>query len=990
MSGQFLSQVERERLQSFPDEITQYEIITFFTLSDKDLALVKKRSGDHNLLGFALQLGTLRYLSFIPDNFPKLPSVVIEYVAQQLEVSPTVLADYGERSQTRTSQLQEIQDYLGFRKSNTTDYQQLETWLLERAMEHDRPLVLFQLLIKKLEIAKIIRPGLTILERMVATARNEAWTETTLRLQPILTEKCSQFLDSLLFVETEKQHTPLAWLRTGAVSNSPRAIKNALAKLDFLNQQNVKDWDVSVLNPNRLKFLAKLGKKSPTQALSRTPEARRYSILIAFCSQIYTEIIDETIDLYISTLANTYARSKKDRDLFQRRIAQSLNQKIKLLNKIGQVILDEEIQDQQLRSKIYDRVTPEELSTAMAECKSLIRPHADDYFDFFALRYSYLRQFVPTFLAAFSFSSNRQSDDLIEAIKIIHNLDTQGKRKIPANAEIKFVPKRWSEYVINQEGKIVRKYYELCVLWELRTALRSGNIWLSNSRRYANPESYLIPKQQWLKLKLEVLRQIQVSEVANHTIELKKQELSQLLSEFNATFQDNEQVRIEKDKLVVSPLKAEEVPDSTNQLRKQIRERLPWIELTNLIIEIDNLTGFSQALVHAADAENRIPDIKRYLYAAIIAQGCNIGLERMARLASLSYHQLAWCNNWYLRESTLKAANTKIVNFQYHLALSQIWGSGTLSSSDGQRFPVSVKNRMAVSLPRYFGYGQGVSFYSWTSDQFSQYGSKPTISTMRDSTYVLDEILDNETELPIMEHTTDTAGYTELVFAMFDLLGLQFSPRIKDLGSQRLYRAERDSEYQHIESLLSGAIKTDKILPRWDDMLRVTGSLKLGWVTASLFISKLKSFPQQNDLASSFAEYGRMIKTIFILRYLMNQPYRRKINSQLNKGERLHDLRRFLFFAHQAAIRQRQEEELTNQASCLNLITNAVVTWNTLYMEAAINQLRREGHQINDEDISRLSPTRYEHLNPYGIYPFDIEKESRRVSLRPLRKPSRN
>ncbi|MBE9045304.1 Tn3 family transposase [Pleurocapsales cyanobacterium LEGE 10410] len=990
MPGQFLTKAERERLQSFPEQITPDEIIIFFTLSDKDLTLVKKRSGDHNLLGFALQLGTLRYLSFIPDNFPQLPPKVIEYVAQQLKVQADAIADYGERSQTRTSQLQEIQDYLGFRKPNKTDYQQLEKWLLERAMEHDRPLLLFQLLIKKLEIAKIIRPGLTILERMVAYARNEAWTETALRLQPILTDSRSQFLDGLLEVEAEKQRTPLAWLRTGAVSNSPRAIKNALAKLDFLNQQNVKDWDVSVLNPNRLKFLAKLGKKSPTQALSRTPEPRRYSILIAFCSQIYTEIIDETIDLYISTLANTHARSKRDRDVFQRKIAQSLNQKIKLLNKIGQVILDEEIQDEQLRGKIYDQITPEELSQAITECKSLIRPHADDYFDFFALRYSYLRQFVPTFLAAFSFRANLTDDPLIEAIKIIRHLDTNGKRKVPDHASLKFIPQRWSEYVINPEGKIVRKYYELCLLWELRTALRSGNIWIINSRRYANPESYLIPKHQWSKLKLEVCQQIQISEVASHTIELKKQELSQLLSQFDATFQDNEQVRIEKDRLVVSPLKAEEVPDSTKQLRKQIRERLPWIELTNLIIEIDNRTGFSQALVHAADTENSIPDIKRYLYAAIIAQGCNIGLERMARLASLSYHQLAWCNNWYLRESTLKAANTKIVNFQYHLPLSQIWGGGTLSSSDGQRFPVSVKNRMAVSLPRYFGYGQGVSFYSWTSDQFSQYGSKPTISTLRDSTYVLDEILDNETELPIMEHTTDTAGYTELVFAMFDLLCLQFSPRIKDLGGQRLYRVERNSEYQHIESLLSGTIKTDKILARWDDMLRVAGSLKLGWVTASLFLSKLKSFPQQNDLASSFAEYGRMIKTIFILRYLMNQPYRRKINNQLNKGERLHDLRRFLFFAHQGAIRQRQEEELTNQASCLNLITNAVVTWNTIYMEAAINQLRSEGHSISDEDINHLSPTRYGHVNPYGIYPFDIEKESKRISLRPLRKPSGN
>ncbi len=90
------------------------------------------------------------------------------------------------------------------------------------------------------------------------------------------------------------------------------------------------------------------------------------------------------------------------------------------------------------------------------------------------------------------------------------------------------------------------------------------------------------------------------------------------------------------------------------------------------------------------------------------------------------------------------------------------------------------------------------------------------------------------------------------------------------------------------------------------------------------------------------------------------------------------------------AIRQRHEEELTNQASCLNLITNAVVTWNTMYMEAAINQLRSEGYQISDEDINRLSPTRYEHVNPYGIYPFDLEKESKRGGLIPLRKPPKN
>ena len=869
MPVQFLSQVERERLQSFPSEITFNELITFFTLSQKDLNLTKKRSGDHNLLGFALQLGTLKFLGFIPDNFPHLPSDVIEYVAQQLNVSVSVLSLYGERSQTRTNQLQEIQDYLGWSKPTATDYQKLAAWLLQRAMEHDRPLLLLQLLIKKLETSKIIRPGLTVLERMVATARNEAWVETYNYLEPILSEERSLFLNKLLELDSESGRIPLSWLRTGAVSNSPKAILNALAKLAFLNQYHVTEWDVSVLNPNRLKFLAKLGRKSTPQAL----------------------------------------------------------------------------------------------------------------------RYSYIRQFAPSFLISFNFHSNHRLDGLLEAISLLRNLDVTKKRKIPETTSINFVPAKWQDYVVNEEGQILRKYYELCALWQLRAALRSGNVWLNHSRKYANPESYLIPTEQWASLKSEVCQLVQISESGIHTVEAKIKELEKLLLEFDASFLDNEQVRIEKDKLVITPLSAESVSPSTKQLRQQIRERLPWIELTELLIEIDNLTGFSQALISAADSATRTPELQKHLYAAIIAQACNIGLERMARLANLSYLQLAWCNNWYLREFTLKAANNQIVNFQYHLTLSQIWGGGTLSSSDGQRFPVSVKNRMAVSLPRYFGYGQGVSFYSWTSDQFSQYGCKPTISTLRDSTYVLDEILDNETELPIMEHTTDTAGYTELVFAMFDLLGLQFSPRIKDLGSQRLYRANRGQEYQHIDSLLSGTIKTDKILARWDDMLRVAGSLKLGWVTASLFLNKLKSLTQQNNLASSFAEYGRMIKTIFILRYLMNQPYRRKINNQLNKGERLHDLRRFLFFAHQGTIRQRYEDDLSNQASCLNLVTNAVVTWNTLYMEAAIKQLRSEGYQISDEDISHLSPTRYRHINPYGKYQFDIETESKRTQLRPLRKP---
>ena len=140
-------------------------------------------------------------------------------------------------------------------------------------------------------------------------------------------------------------------------------------------------------------------------------------------------------------------------------------------------------------------------------------------------------------------------------------------------------------------------------------------------------------------------------------------------------------------------------------------------------------------------------------------------------------------------------------------------------------------------------------------------------------------------------------------------------------------------------------------------------------------------------LTRALQEYGRLIKTIFILRYLESEDYRRRINAQLNKGESLHSLREFLFFANRGKVRRKQEEEQAHQALCLNVLTNAVVAWNTVYMAAAIEQIRREGHPVQDADLVHLAPARYEHINPYGKYRFAVDEELNRTGLRPLRRP---
>ena len=353
----------------------------------------------------------------------------------------------------------------------------------------------------------------------------------------------------------------------------------------------------------------------------------------------------------------------------------------------------------------------------------------------------------------------------------------------------------------------------------------------------------------------------------------------------------------------------------------------------------------------------------------------------MAELSDLSYRKLAWASTWYLREDTFKDAIAAVVNFHHGLPLSASWGGGALSSSDGQRFAVDVKARNARALPPYFGYGRGVTHYSWTSDQYSQYGAKVVPSTVRDATHVLDGILGNETDLAIGEHTVDTHGFTEIVFALFAALGLRFSPRIRDLSDQVLYRMEGvgTGEGRLAEAfardLLRGKINEKLILRHWDDILRVAGSLKLGWTPASLLVGRLQAKPRKSGLTKAIQEYGRLQKTLFILRYAEDLDLRRRIGRQLNKGEELGALKDFLFFANDGNIRKHQPEEQTDQALCLSLLVDAVILWNTVHYQKALDGLRAEGYPVNDGDLAHLSPSRYAHVNPYGRYRFDLDGE---------------
>ncbi len=1024
-----LTDAERGRLSGFPQELPEEDLYSYFTLSGPDRAVIPARSAPAIRLGFALSLCAVRYLGFCPEELGGAPKSVLWYVAEQVGASMEAIKDYGRREQTRSDHLRIIYEHLGYRRADEDDLDALSEWLAERALEHDDQALLVSLAAERLRVNKLVRPALYRLERMASSAREQAVEQTFRALSPVLSEHRVMQLDRLLVPITaedvakrndsakrvstagysaegnipatvaKRGLTPLSWLKDRATSNTPPAINEQLQKLSYLRDLGVEALDVASVNPNRLKLLASVGRRYTNQALQRQTQERRYPVLVAFVKESHTEITDEVVELFDQCLAEADRRARNELAEFRRNVAKASDEKVRLFRSIGSLLLDPEVEDEQLREKAFALAgSEEELRAALEDSERLLRPVDDNYYDFFDKKYSYVRKFAPKVLSSLNFRSNKTHDPLLDGVSLLKELDASGSRssnrKVPHWAPLEFVPDGWLPYIAvkGPDGKleIDRSQRELCLLWELRSALRSGDVWVEGARRYADPQSFLIPRQRWPSLKQEVRLLTGVHTDGAEHLAACRAEMENTMSRLQITVSRGGKVQLQEGKLLFGRDDAEELPESVKALGKEASGRLPKVELTDLIVEVDRWSGFLRQFTHAGGSEPRSPELRVHLYAAILAQATNIGPKRMADLADLSYAKLAWCYTWYLREDTLKAAIASIVNFHHGLPLSNYWGGGTLSSSDGQRFPVEVKSRNARSIPRYYGYGKGITHYSWTSDQFSLYGAKVIPSTVRDATYVLDGILGNESELAISEHTVDTSGFTETVFALFGMLGLRFSPRIKDISEQRLYRmisAGSESsgsgssgsgsvlEGHLARSLLSGKIKEKLILKHWDDIQRVAGSLKLGWVPASLMVSRLEARPRKSSLARAIQEYGRLQKTLFLLRYAESRDLRKRIGRQLNKGEDLHALRNFLFFAGEGKIQKRDPEEQGDQALCLNLLTDAAIAWNTVYYQKVLDQLTREGYPINDEDLAHLWPTRNAHINPYGKYTIDADVE---------------
>ncbi|MEU5845729.1 Tn3 family transposase [Saccharopolyspora shandongensis] len=409
--------------------------------------------------------------------------------------------------------------------------------------------------------------------------------------------------------------------------------------------------------------------------------------------------------------------------------------------------------------------------------------------------------------------------------------------------------------------------------------------------------------------------------------------------------------------------------------------------------EVNAWTGFLDAFVHLGDG-SRMKDLPTSVVALLVSETCNIGLAPVVNpgYEALTRARLVHVDQYYLRADTIAAANARLIEAQAAVPIVKFWGDGLLASVDGLRFVVPVHTMNAAPSPKYFGFKRGITWLNAVNDQVAGIGQMVVPGTPRDSLHILDALLSLDGGVKPEMVATDNASYSDVVFGLFKILGYNFSPRFRDLDDQRFWRATmpgvETGAYGAVEDLARNRVNLNKVITHWPDMLKVAGSLVTNQVRAYDLLRMFGREGRPTPLGAAFAEYGRIAKTEHPLRVVdpVDDTYRRQMNRQLTVQESRHKLARDVCHGKRGTIHQAYRDGMEDQLGALGLVLNAIVLWTTKYIDAAVEQLRAEGHELRDEDIARLSPLKHRNLNLLARYSFTASVPAA-GALRPLRDP---
>lgn len=962
--------------------LSHEQLLRGASFSAEDRAEINLRRRPQNRLGFAYQMAFVRLYNRFPAQGPlEVIGELLTFVGVQLGISTEVIEAYQQRRETVAEHQQQLRAYLRLRRFGEREATALGDFLFAEAcrLEQTGPL-----LVKAkayLREQGILQPADDTLRRLIVRQREQArhaiFTRITDDLSPAMKDK----LEALLVVD-EASFSPLQSLKQPPGQASPAAILRLIDKLNQIEATGILTVALSWLNNNYQRSLTHYVRRCSAARLRQLQPPRRYAVLVCFLRQTYQDTIDYIVDMHDKIITGVYRRGQEEIDEEIRRRRTLLQTSLRTYRTLGGIVLDDGVAGEEIRHTFFNQVDREEVAQQLAEIDAWLNGKHSHVFHQVVQRFTYLRQFAPALLRHLSFQVEEGAQSTVtEAIDLLRDLNQENKRKLPEEVPLAFIPKRLRP-LVEKDGEVNKPAWECALLTALRDEIRAGNIFVEQSKRFGRFDDFFITDAQWRSLRTSFFQRAGLPTNAADVPAYLTGRLNLAYDHFLEQLPNNAFASVDGHgwRLSVDPTDRLDATKERGiaELKAWLAKHLRVIKLPELLIaqraqsaiEVDNELHFTHHFMTPAQQEQRTAEAVCLVLATVMAHGCNIGPYTMARLITeIDYEQIKQVTDWQLTEEAQRQALAQLVNAISNLDVTQVWGEGRTSSSDGQRLEMRRKVLQRTYSHRIRDYA--LEFYSFVADNYAPFYSLPIECTDRDAPYVLDGMLYNESDLALEEHYTDTHGYTEINFAAFALLGRRFAPRIRGLHKQRIYRIDLTKDYGSLTPLLSRhdrIIHLDWICEQWDRMGQFYASMETGHATASTALKRLVAYSGKNHFYRANRELGRVFKTEYILQYMSDPIVRQRVRRGLLKGEEMHALARQVAYGKQGKLAARDLDELRNTSSCLTLIMACIIYWQAKEINRVLQEYEPDMAGVDLTLLEHISPVGWDNILLYGEY----------------------
>ena len=806
-------------------------------------------------------------------------------------------------------------------------------------------------------------PSYTELSKIITIALNSQKKDILNKLSPYLEDKRLKVLDEFLKKESDnKRRWNLSYYKKMEHSTNKGQIALSIDKFQVIKSkfEILKEIiDAIGLTSKTAEYYAKWIEKSQIFQVKRKKSIESNFLLLSFVYHQYFIRNDNLIDRFISTVQSAKTSSYRAQKEFAFENEPQKNRVINLLeensfsslNEIRTILQDSKLSALKKVSAL-DALVDDKLKIIadISKERRTLQSSAKNKYAFIEQKSISLQGKLSGILKSIEFDEKSSDKNIIEAIQYF-------------KADNTFTNKAPSDFLSDEEKAIIFdgdkfkvSLYKALLFFYVSDSIKNGTLNLKYSIRYKEFDAYMIDKDYWTKNRDELLKTYDLKHLKdfNKFIEQIKIKLETSFKNTNENIKNKKNIHFtstENSYILKTPkVEKNENQDSISKYFPQ-SEYLSIIDILNVINEETDFLSSFQHYSHTKVKTNH-----NLLLAGILGYGCNLTLSKIGKISKgINGNQLENTKIWYFSEDNTIDANDKIIKYMDGLEIVKMMRASkniNHTSSDGQKYNIaqSIESTNAGYSFKYFATSKGVVSYTFVDESHKLFHAVVINVSARESGYVIDGLLNNNVVKSDI-HSTDTHGFTEVIFGLTNMLGFSFAPRIKNFKDQQLYGFNSPKYYKELDYKLTPKRKINlKIIEdNWDDILRFIITIKEKKSTATQLLKRLTSYSKQHKLYRAIKELGKIIKTDFLLNYIDDVQLRQKIEKQLNKVEASNKFSKAVFFGNnnEFTVSTAEEQNIANNSK--RLIQNAIILWNYMYITKKIEQSKHKKRKMKLE-----------------------------------------